>query len=414
MNMYNWYRDSKSIAKTSDSTLSLDTTIIKSISELTINSCLESNEKKIEFNKGIYFGTYRILYKPIDLNGLNSSEPIITNSPFCILNVIYDKSTKSDIVIKTNEQIQRLIKIYLFLLLFAGLFAYFLLKKITAPLRSIAKHLSSQDIKSKEPLTWPVQDEIGQLIESYNKLINELDTKTEQLIKSEKEGAWKKMAKQIAHEVKNPLTPMRLSVQYLKKSFDDGKNVGLYSDEWQEKLIEFSQTMIQQIDTLNRIANAFSDFASLNTQNLETISIIEEIRGVIHIFKNNNVQLVTNIDSDTPITVHVDKTHLTRVLNNLIQNSLQSKRKNVPIEVLIEIKIKNNYCVISVKDNGCGIPIEIQNKIFEPNFTTKNSGTGLGLAMVKKIVDDFGGTITYLTSAVGTMFEFTIPTTNKL
>ena len=393
----------------SHDSLLLDKNITTPLGNSIIKECFNSEEKKIKYEKSGYFGTYRILYVPENTTILNSSEPIITNTPFCILDVIYDKSTKNEIVIKTNTQIKKFIKIYVFLVLFASLFAYILLKQVTAPLRSMSKHLSDTNMKSIKPLIWPVQDEIGQLISSYNKLIQELDIRTQQLIKSEKEGAWKKMAKQIAHEVKNPLTPMRLSVQYLKKSFDDGKGAGLYSDEWEDKLKEFSKTMIQQIDTLNRIANAFSDFASLNTQNLESISIIEAVKDVIHIFKNNNVQLVSEINSGDLIKVYVDKTHLTRVLNNLIQNALQSQREGIPIKVVVEIKTKKNHCVILVKDNGTGIPKNIRDKIFEPNFTTKNSGTGLGLAMVKRIIDDFGGRITYLTNLEGTVFEVSIP-----
>ncbi len=393
----------------SDDSLFLDTNITTPITRSIIEQCFESQEKKIKYEKPGYFGTYRILYVPKNMTTLSSSNPIITTTPFCVLDVIYDKSTKDEILSKTNTQIKKFIKIYVFLLLFASLFAFILLKQVTAPLRSISKHLSSTNIYSTKPLIWPVQDEIGQLISSYNKLIEELELRTQQLIKSEKEGAWKKMAKQIAHEVKNPLTPMRLSVQYLQKSFDDGKGAGLYSDEWEEKLKEFSKTMIQQIDTLNRIANAFSDFASLNKQNLESISIMEAVKDVIHIFKNNNVQLVSEINSGNPIKVYVDKTHLTRVLNNLIQNSLQAERKDIPIKVVVEIETTKNHCVILVKDNGSGIPKNIRDKIFEPNFTTKNSGAGLGLAMVKRIIDDFGGSITYLTDPAGTVFEVSIP-----
>ena len=394
----------------SDSTLSLDTTIIKPISRSTITQCFESNKKKIEYEKGVYFGTYRVLYKPTETYTLTSSEPIITNIPYCVLNVIYDKSTQNDIRNEIKRKAKTLIKVYVLLLLFAIIFAYFLLQQITAPLRSIAGLLSSGEVNSTpKPLIWPVKDEIGQLVESYNELISELNDRTKQLIKSEKEGAWKKMAKQIAHEIKNPLTPMRLSVQYLQKSFNDGEGAGLYSDEWKEKLDEFSITMIQQIDTLNRIANAFSDFASLNNQSLESISILDEVKRVVHVFKNNNVKLVNRLKLKQTEPVHVDKSHLTRVLNNLIQNSLQAERDDEPISVIVEINKQHKCYNISIKDNGKGIPQEIQDKIFEPNFTTKNSGTGLGLSMVKKIIDDLGGRITYSTNNKGTVFEFTIP-----
>ena len=397
----------------SDSTLLKDSVITETISQALIDSCFQSLEKKINYEKGKYFGTYRILYQDDTQKNLSSSQPIITNNPFCILDVIYDKSTKDDITIKTNQQIRRLIQIYIVLLLFAVGFAYLLLQQITSPLRSISRHLSLSKVDNiAKPLHWPVKDEIGHLIEDYNKLMNELKIRTEQLIKSEKEGAWKKMAKQIAHEIKNPLTPMRLNVQYLLKSFKDGEGVGLYSDEWKEKLKSFSKTMIQQIDTLNQIANSFSDFATLEIQSEESFPIREEVERIVHLFKNHNVKFQSFLKEKQEPKVFIDKSHLTRVLNNLIKNSLQSERRNIPIEVLVTIQKIKNVCVVKVRDNGQGIPEKIKDKVFEPNFTTKNSGMGLGLAIVKKIIYDFKGEITYKTSTTGTVFEFTIPIKN--
>jgi two-component system nitrogen regulation sensor histidine kinase NtrY len=398
---------------TSDLNLVGDTLITSSLKKETIDACYAAKDKKIEYEKGGYFGTYRILYIPRTAL-INSDDPAITLNPYCILDVVYDKSTKREIDTKTNQQIKNLVKLYLMLLLFAIVFSFVLLKQITSGLRSISKHLTNTSVNNNlQPLHWPVQDEIGQLVESYNKLIKELDIKTKQLIKSEKEGAWKKMAKQIAHEIKNPLTPMRLSVQYLEKSFKDGKGRGLYTDEWGNKLMSFSKTMIQQIDTLTRIANAFSDFASLNAQNLEKTCIIKEVARVVTLFKNNNVNLVSSIKSKKAIYVMIDRSHLTRVLNNLINNSLQAQRDTEPIRVSIKIEQKKQNCVVKIIDNGTGIPTEIQDRIFEPNFTTKSSGTGLGLSMVKKIVDDFKGRITYTTSNRGTTFEIIIPICNQ-
>ena len=242
--------------------------------------------------------------------------------------------------------------------------------------------------------------------------MNELKVRTEQLIKSEKEGAWKKMAKQIAHEIKNPLTPMRLNVQYLLKSFNDGEGVGLYSDEWKDKLKSFSKTMIQQIDTLTQIANSFSDFATLEIQSEESFAIKQEVERIVHLFKNHNVKFQSLLKGKEEPQVFIDKSHLTRILNNLIKNSLQAERRNTPIEILVTIQKTQNICVIKVKDNGQGIPEKIKEKVFEPNFTTKNSGMGLGLAIVKKIIHDFEGKINYKTSITGTVFEFTIPIKN--
>ena len=397
---------------TSDLNLSGDPHITSPLKKEIIDACYAAKEKKIEYEKGGYFGTYRILYVPNE-ELINSDEPVVNLNPYCILDVVYDKSTQREIDTKTNQQIKSLVKLYLLLLLFAIIFTFVLLKQITSGLRSISKHLTNTNVHNNlKPLHWPVDDEIGQLVASYNKLIKELDLKTKQLIKSEKEGAWKKMAKQIAHEIKNPLTPMRLSVQYLEKSFKDGKGRGLYSDEWGNKLMSFSNTMIQQIDTLTRIANAFSDFASLNAQNLEKTCIIKEVDRVVTLFKNNNVNLVASIKSQAPIYVMIDRSHITRVLNNLINNSLQAQRDNEPIQVSIKIEQKKQNCVVKIIDNGTGIPSQIQDRIFEPNFTTKSSGTGLGLAMVKKIVDDFRGQITYKTSIKGTTFEILIPIYN--
>ncbi len=395
----------------SDTTLLKDTIITQTLSKDKINQCFVSENKKTEYEKGAYFGTYRILYKDTATNQLTSSKPIINDNPFCILDVIYDKSTKEDVLEKTNQQIKSLIKLYVLLLFFASVFAYLLLKQITAPLRAISKHLSVTNQHNRpQPLKWHVNDEIGHLIEEYNNLMIELEKRTNQLIKSEKEGAWKKMAKQIAHEIKNPLTPMRLNVQYLIKSFKDGEGAGLYSDNWKDKLESFSKTMIQQIDTLTSISNAFSDFASLNNQASESLCLKEELNQIAHLFKNNNVHFVSKIKQEVIPRVFMDKSHLTRVFNNLIKNSIQASQTAKNNEIRIELYLKGTNYTILVKDNGVGIPKDIQEKIFEPNFTTKNSGMGLGLAMVKKIISDFNGTINYTTSSEGTVFEVTIPT----
>tara|TARA_Y100001954_G_scaffold13962_1_gene13318 strand:- start:19 stop:528 length:510 start_codon:yes stop_codon:yes gene_type:complete len=169
--------------------------------------------------------------------------------------------------------------------------------------------------------------------------------------------------------------------------------------------------MIQQIDTLTRVANAFSDFASLNKQSLEKICLVSEVERIVNLFKKNNVKLKYDKKVNS-MSVMIDKTHLTRVLNNLINNSLQSAKVIEPIMVEVNLKSQKKYHIISVSDNGTGIPTDIQNKIFEPTFTTKNSGTGLGLAMVKKIVDDSKGKISYITSKNGTTFNIMLPIKN--
>ena len=167
--------------------------------------------------------------------------------------------------------------------------------------------------------------------------------------------------------------------------------------------------MIQQIDTLTSISNAFSDFASLNNQTSESLCLKEELNQIAHLFRNNNVHFFSKIKQEVIPRVFIDKSHLTRVFNNLIKNSIQASQTAKNNEIRIELYLKETNYAILVKDNGVGIPKDIQEKIFEPNFTTKNSGMGLGLAMVKKIISDFNGTINYTTSSEGTVFEVTIP-----
>ena len=157
------------------------------------------------------------------------------------------------------------------------------------------------------------------------------------------------------------------------------------------------------------IANVFSDFASISHQSEERFCIKEELERIVYLFKNNNVQFYTELVSPESTEIYVDKSHLNRVLTNLIKNSLQAERKERPIEVNIDLIKKNDNYLVRVADNGAGIPTAIKDKIFEPNFTTKNSGMGLGLAIVKTIITDFGGEINCQTSSKGTVFEFTIP-----
>jgi len=395
----------------SSDSLDYNQSFIKSkIDSITLRKLNDSQEKKIEYEEGEYYGTYRKLYRNNEGKNLSSSTPIINSSPFCILDVVYDKSTKQDVQHRIKQQIQKFIIIYILLIIVTIAFAYFLLKQITSPLRSIARHLSrAKSKKTNTPLRWTVKDEIGQLIEEYNNLMRELEKRTRALVKSEKEGAWKNMAKQIAHEIKNPLTPMRLSVQHIEKSLqlNDGK--------FDLKLSQFSQSMISQIDTLARVANSFADFANVNKQKIEKVQIEKELLKIINLFNIKSVRYKKNKKFElSNLEIEIDKSHLTRVINNLINNSLQAERKDVPIYVTIQItlekKLSLEYCLITVSDNGSGISELAQDKIFEPNFTTKNSGMGLGLAMIKKIIDDLSGFIDYDTQInKGTQFYIYIP-----
>tara|TARA_Y100001978_G_scaffold151542_1_gene136760 strand:+ start:384 stop:1814 length:1431 start_codon:yes stop_codon:yes gene_type:complete len=326
----------------------------------------------------------------------------LDNQPYGILNIPYDSTTLNDVNKEIRTEVLVLLKIYSFLFLIAGLVAVFLLKQITKPLKIVTQKLKNVEISKKnEPIFWPVNDELGMLIRQYNKLIEELKEKADKLAKSERQSAWKKMARQIAHEIKNPLTPMRLSVQHFSKTIKTNDDVAL------KKLNEFTSTMLQQIDTMSAVASSFSNFASLTKEFLEKFRLEEEVEKIVELYKKDGVVL---INKPKNCLVKIDKTHLTRILNNLIQNAIQSISNQDKIIVNLNIVDDKDFWCISVADNGSGISEENREKIFEPNFTTKNSGMGLGLAMVKNIVNDFNGSIKFVTEmGRGTTFFIQIP-----
>jgi nitrogen fixation/metabolism regulation signal transduction histidine kinase len=258
---------------------------------------------------------------------------------------------------------------------------------------------------SNEKIEWSGEDEIGHLIVEYNLMVEQLSQKAELLAKSERESAWREMAKQVAHEIKNPLTPMKLSVQYLLRSWNEK------DPDWEDRLHRLSDTLIQQIDTLSDIATAFSDFAKMPKSNNEKIELNETISHAIELYKDyDNIQINFTADENKTYNIFADQKQLLRVFNNLIKNSIQSFEINKNGFVDIDIVEQSQQYIIHFRDNGCGIPKEQQAMIFVPNFTTKSKGTGLGLAMVKNIILNLGGDITFESEeGKGTVFTIVLP-----
>jgi two-component system nitrogen regulation sensor histidine kinase NtrY len=293
----------------------------------------------------------------------------------------------------------RLTEIYFLLFMVAGFMAYFLSNYITSSLQTIGAHIKNTRLKGgNHQLAWTYQDEIGALVQEYNRMLQELETSAAKLAQTERESAWREMAKQVAHEIKNPLTPMRLNVQYLQRSL---------KTEDPARLQEFSESMIDQIDTLSGIAAAFSRFASMPELRLTLFPAAELVRRVAALYPENNVKFKSDKDD---FQIYADPDQLIRVMNNLINNALQS----VPAErdELVQVSLfrRDDYAVIEVCDNGCGVPESQIEKIFEPRFTTKSSGMGLGLALVKRIIDGFKGQISFETKLnEGTCFKVHLP-----
>lgn len=297
---------------------------------------------------------------------------------------------------------------YLFLLLSISAITIYYSNSLTHPLDQLGRHLENLKMGASDKIDWHKNDEVGQLVNAYNVAIDELQQSYEKLRKTEREDAWREMAKQVAHEIKNPLTPMKLSLQYLQRA---GK---LQPDLIQSLLPKLTMTIMEQINTLDEIATSFSQFASMpNPQNI-TFNLVDLLQQSLdmhrHHFDENNDSFYCNIEADS-YPIFADKNQIQRVINNLLMNAVQAipTEKNGKINIRL-FQMKNDLVRLEIEDNGLGVAAETQEKIFSPNFTTKSSGTGLGLAMCKDIIENAGGNIGFTSSpTIGACFWIEMP-----
>lgn len=276
---------------------------------------------------------------------------------------------------------------------------------ITRPMKFIKDKLSQIKLGRKnEKIEWIRNDEIGGLISEYNRMVDELAESAELLARSERESAWREMAKQVAHEIKNPLTPMKLSVQHLQRSWEDK------APDWNDRLSRFTRTMIEQIESLNKIAAEFSDFAKMPKAKNENIDIAEILENAVDLFLDNKLQINIDNTCNKPLIINADKTQVLRIFNNLIKNAIQAINNVDKGKIDIYLSNTDTSSLVKISDNGVGIPDEQKDKIFSPNFTTKTGGMGLGLAMVKNIVESFQGKIWFESMpGLGTSFYVEFP-----
>ncbi|KFE97700.1 histidine kinase [Chryseobacterium formosense] len=248
------------------------------------------------------------------------------------------------------------------------------------------------------PIKYYKNDELNALARAYNRMILQIQDQKERLRFKASEEAWREMAKQVAHEVKNPLTPMKLTIQNFERKFDpNDPNVT-------ERVKQMSKTMVDQIDVIATVASAFSEFAKLPEKNNEVINLNNEIDDILRVFNDDQIFVHANKSN---IMITMDRVFLSRIITNLVTNAKQAKSDDRNLLVNVDIEQHQRRVIISVQDNGIGIPEEMYEKIFEPNFTSKNSGMGLGLSMVRKMVEDYKGEIT-VKSEVGKGSTFTI------
>lgn len=326
--------------------------------------------------------------------------------PIGILNLPYFEDDSFN-TMELREFLTRLGAVYLFMFFIATLMAYFVSKYITRSLKTIRSKLNETRLSEKNEkiiLNNP-SEEIGSLVDAYNSMIDKLEESAVKLARSEREQAWREMAKQVAHEIKNPLTPMRLTVQSFERKFN------AEDPDISKKISEFSKTLIQQIDTMSSIASAFGNFANMPAQKNETLNVVKVVKLALDIFNENNIHF---IPEEKEIVVKMDKTQLIRVVTNLVKNAIQSIPEDREGKILVSVFSEADKVKISIADNGHGVLEENMSKIFEPKFTTKSSGMGLGLAMVKKIVESYNGQIS-LTSVPdkGSVFTVIFPKADK-
>lgn len=337
--------------------------------------------------------------------GFQTSYTYINDPKFKRIGILELQFTQdnSEIEEELEEFIKRLSLVYILMFMIAIALAYFLSSYITRSIKTISDRMQQTRLneRNEKIILDSASSEIEILVEAYNNMIDQLEESAAKLARSEREQAWREMAKQVAHEIKNPLTPMRLTVQSFERKFNpEDKDI-------KNKLAEYSQTLIQQIDVMSSIASAFSDFAKMPSQKKERIDVVQVVGLALDIFSEKYIRYLPQKEE---IFANLDKTQLIRIVTNLVKNATQAiDNEENP---LIEVKVlsENKYVKIIVSDNGKGISDDVKNLIFEPKFTTKSSGMGLGLPMIKNIIEAYEGSISFTSElGIGTVFTVILP-----
>jgi len=304
-----------------------------------------------------------------------------------------------------SNYVVALVKLFALVFALSAIVAWFLSQRIIRPLNLVRRQMGLVKLGGRnQPMDWKNNDEIGQLVREYNKMIGQLEESLDRLADSERQGAWREMAKQVAHEIKNPLTPMKLSLQHLQFAWSR-KDADL-----EQKFRKTSDLLINQIDALSKMAEEFSSFAKMPEARMEVVSLSDIIHKAVHLFEREPDFQIQAKHADTDAQVYADPDQLLRVFTNIIKNAVQAIPEGQEGRLDVKVSLGTGTVTVSFRDNGKGIEPALYDKIFSPNFSTKNSGMGLGLAISRKIIEVFGGNITFNSKLwQGTTFSVTLP-----
>jgi len=303
----------------------------------------------------------------------------------------------------TSDLVKTLVNLYAILILLGTLVVYFISQSISKPLTLLRSRLSALNLSEhNKTIVWKGRDEISQLVKQYNKTVKALEASTMRLAETEREGAWKEMAKQVAHEIKNPLTPMKLNLQHLQMSLRRG------DEDVQEKTTKIAEVLLNQIDKLTKLADDFGSFARITESNPEVVDPGAMLEELVLLYDKDSEITIDKSLKNKEARLYIDKVGFERVLNNILKNAVQSLDEKGNIKV--KDKVEGDFYLISIADNGKGIDPALHHKIFSPNFSTKTSGMGIGLALSKKIIENAGGQIYFISElGKGTTFFVRLP-----
>lgn len=338
--------------------------------------------------------------------GLTSSYLLLKNNELEPIGIIYiplyhNESAYLEVL---HQYIKYILLVDIFLILFSIWMSWVTSNSLAKTITKFSDMITRITLFENEmrPIRYYKNDELNALARAYNRMILQIQDQKERLRFKASEEAWREMAKQVAHEVKNPLTPMKLTIQNFERKFDpEDPNI-------RERVKQMSKTMVDQIDLIATVASAFSEFAKLPEKNNEVINLNTEVEDILRVFNDDSIFMHSNKNN---IMINMDRIYLSRIITNLVTNAKQAESEERKLIINVDVEQHQRRVMVSVQDNGIGISENMYERIFEPNFTSKNSGMGLGLSMVRKMIEDYKGEITVKSEiGKGSTFTITLPT----